>query len=228
MPDGRHGRCDGDHAFPHAASPKSSARIGRLGRKMTRSGHPKRLCYPLCGNCAAPTPFFCRTCVDDAPRSVGGFPSTAEETEYCAEESSDRAKRAKDDRGNGIQHRYDRVRGRARRDHDNAETRCDKQRRETLNAMSHSRRKTSPLMITVTANASNQAARRRRPCDRLIGCVHNRLSGDGLVQRDWADSGLKVAIRPRAVEDSWLEAVPSDVRGACRSISPFALTETCS
>ncbi len=46
--------------------------------------------------------------------------STAEETEYCAEESSDRAEHAEDDRGNGIQHRYDRVRGCARRDHDNA------------------------------------------------------------------------------------------------------------
>ena len=41
---------------------------------------------------------------------MDGF-STAEETEYCGEESSDRANHAKDDRGDGIQHHFDSVRG---------------------------------------------------------------------------------------------------------------------
>jgi len=42
---------------------------------------------------------------------VDGFSSTAEEAEYCAEESGDRAKHAKDDRGDGIKHHTDSVPG---------------------------------------------------------------------------------------------------------------------
>ena len=122
-------------------------------------------------------------------QSRAGSPSKAEQTEYRAEERSDRAKHAKDDRGNGIQHHFDRVQGRARRDHDNAATRCDKQRRERAEDKNRQQKEEQGAHGHRGRNASSGAARRRRPFDRLLRCVHNRLSRDSVVQRHRGDSG---------------------------------------
>src|SRR3977135_2331684 len=149
-------------------------------------------------------------------KSVGGFPSTAEETEYCADESSDRGKHAKDARGNGIHHHYDRVRGRARRDHDNAATRCDKQRRENAECHEPQQEEDHPAHDYRSRNASNQAARGRRPCDRLMRCVHNRLSltVDLLVDFgiDFFAAGHATSRTPQPlslVQNSWFKTTGS-------------------
>jgi hypothetical protein len=111
----------------------------------------------------------------------GRLPFNRRRAEYCAEDSSDRGKHAKDDRGNGIQHHFDRVGGRARRDHNNAATRCDKQRRDNAECHEPQQEEDHPAYDHRSRNASNQAARRRRPCDWLVRCVHNRLSRDLLL-----------------------------------------------